>query len=357
MTAQRRDRLRQVLAESDVAGLIVTHLPNVRYLSGFSGSNGVLFVSAEDAQDDVLATDGRYVTQAGAQSPDLPLVVDRATLDALARSLANHGVVDVEVESSITAEQQAQLGAHLRRVIVGEGRIEALRVVKDERELAALAEAGRVTAEAFDLMIGEVRPGWTEIQVARRLEQLFGELGAEDRAFPTIVASGPNSAVPHHEPGRRALETGDLVVIDFGARIDGYHADMTRTAVVGQPRPWQVDLHASVLEAQTVARHAAWPGAALVDIDGAARDCLAAAELGEAFVHGLGHGIGLEIHEAPMINQRSIGSIAASTPITVEPGAYLPGRGGVRIEDSLVVTPHGPRVLTEADRGLWPIGD
>ena len=194
--------------------------------------------------------------------------------------------------------------------------------------------------------------------LARRLEQLFGELGAEDRAFDTIVGSGPHSAIPHHQPGRRALRAGDLVVVDCGARVNGYHADMTRTFVVAaEPEAWQRDLqrrgrggaaggHGSpTWPGPPPARSTAWPAV-----------CWARAGLGDRFTHGLGHGVGLEIHEAPMVGARSTGTLGADMVITVEPGAYLPGRGGVRIEDTLVVSDAAPRILTEAPRGLRVVG-
>ena len=356
MTAARRQRLREAHLDSSVRGLIVTYLPNIHYLTGFSGSNAVLFVSLDDPDDDVLATDGRYVEQAGVQCPDLPLIVDRGSLDALARSLASHGIVDVGMESTATLVEHRTVLAQLRQVEVVDGWVETLRSLKDEEELAALAQAGGISVAAFEILMREAAPGWSERRMARRLEQIFGELGAQDRAFATIVASGPNAAVPHHEPSERPLTDGDLVIIDFGAKVAGYHADMTRTAVVGTAAGWQIDLHSAVAEAQAAGRAAARPGTDLAVLDDAARSVLEAAGLGPAFSHGLGHGIGLEIHEAPMIGARAIGSIPASTAITIEPGAYLPGRGGVRIEDSLVVRPDGPWVLTEVDRGLWPIG-
>lgn len=350
----RRDRVRELLVGT--AGLVVTHLPNVRYLTGFSGSNAALFLSADDPLDDLLATDGRYEVQAGEQSPDLPLLIDRQTLPALARGLAGHGIVEVLCEDTASIGEMEALRAGLRAVTPRGGLVEQLRALKEPAEIEVLARACAISAEAFGQVMLEVRPGWAELKVARRLEQLFGELGAEDRAFPTIVGSGPNAAVPHHAPTTRELQVGDLVVIDFGARVDGYHADMTRTAMVGEAAGWQRELHAAVQEAQGAARAHARPGAGLQAVDAVARDLLGRAGLGEAFVHGLGHGVGLQIHEAPMMGRTAVGTLAASMTVTVEPGAYLPGRGGVRIEDTLVVRPDGPHVLTDADRGLWPIG-
>jgi Xaa-Pro aminopeptidase len=241
--------------------------------------------------------------------------------------------------------------------VVTTGLVEGARAVKDRDEIASLARACDITVRALEVLMDEVRVGDTEIAVARRLEQLFGELGAEDRAFDTIVGSGPHSAIPHHQPGRRTLAAGDLVVVDCGARVDGYHADMTRTFVVGRdPEPWQAELHAAVERAQAAATAAYRAGAVARELDAIARGNLTESGLGDRFTHGLGHGVGLEIHEAPNVGARSTGTIGADMVITVEPGAYLPGRGGVRIEDTLVVSDAAPRILTEAPRGLRVVG-
>lgn len=350
--AARRERLRAALHDVECDGLLVTHLPNIRYLTGFSGSNAVLFIGSGDPLDDVLATDGRYADQVRDQAPDLPALLDRATLAHLVASLAGHGIAHVAMESSATIGMREQVLGHLRAAEIMDGVVEGLRAVKDHAEIDALAAASRITADALDDVIAELRPGMSEVAVARRLEQRFGELGADDRAFATIVASGPNSAIPHHEPTARPLAEGDLVVIDCGAMVGGYHADMTRTLVLGAPAPWQEELHAAVLEAQQAATARALPGVGLREIDGVARAVLERHGLGASFTHGTGHGVGLEIHEAPMLSARALGTISASMVVTIEPGAYLPGRGGVRIEDTVLVAAEGPRVLTDADRTL-----
>ncbi|MED6331620.1 MAG: M24 family metallopeptidase, partial [Actinomycetota bacterium] len=198
--------------------------------------------------------------------------------------------------------------------------------------------------------------GDREADIARRLEAAFAEWGADDRAFVTIVASGENSALPHHRAGDHQLATGDLLVIDCGAKVDGYHADMTRTFVVGaEPSEWQHEIHSLVLQAQQAARDAVAPEVVAGDIDAAAREPITHAGFGEAFAHGTGHGVGLEIHEQPMLSARSSAVLPENAVVTVEPGIYLPGRGGVRIEDTVVVA-HAPQVLTEMQRGLTRVG-
>lgn len=351
---RRRSALRARLAgEIGAVPLLVTDLANIRYLSGFSGSNAILVIGASD-DEDLIATDGRYVDQVAAEAADLPAVIDRATLTAVLGA-APTGPVAVERELTVAAlaEVRAQRG---EPVVLGPV-LDEQRCIKDEGELACLARACTITGTAFDVLAGEIRVGMSERQLARRLEQLFGELGAEDRAFPSIVASGVHAAIPHHRAGERQLVEGDLLVIDAGARVEGYHADMTRTWIVGrEPEVWQADLHGRVLAAQEAARAAVQVGQEAVSVDQAARRVLREAGLEERFTHGLGHGVGLQIHEAPSIGARATGTIMRNMAFTVEPGVYLPGRGGVRIEDTLVVTDAGSRVLTEGVRDLRVVG-
>lgn len=351
---RRRDRLRELLDVSAPGRrLIVTDLANVRYLTGFSGSNAVLVI-APQPDHDLLGTDGRYRDQVVAQAPDLPVVLDRDTLHA---TIARSGAAAYSVETTMSVGDVEQLRDEHGLVEVCAGLVEQLRRIKGPDELDALERACAVTVQAFAALAEEIRVGDTELTLARRLEQLFGELGAEDRAFDSIVGSGPNSAIPHHEPGSRRLRQGDLLVIDAGARVDGYHADMTRTFVVGTaPTEWQAEIHAAVARAQRDAAMACLPGAQARDIDAVARGIVEAAGFADEFTHGLGHGVGLEIHEAPIIGARSTGTLDTDMAITVEPGVYLTGRGGVRIEDTLVVADAGPRILTEASRDLVVVG-
>jgi Xaa-Pro aminopeptidase len=231
--------------------------------------------------------------------------------------------------------------------------VEALRMVKDEVELAALRQAAAIADAALTDVIDGLVLGRTERHVARELERRMLESGAEAAAFETIVATGPNSAIPHHRPTDRRILQGDLLKIDFGARFDGYHSDMTRTFVVGaNPADWQVEIYDLVFAAQRAGRQALAPGAEVTAVDAAARNVITEAGHGEHFGHGLGHGVGLQIHEAPLIAATGAGILHAGCPVTVEPGVYLPGRGGVRIEDTLVVGADGPDLLTLSTKEL-----
>jgi Xaa-Pro aminopeptidase len=331
--------------------MLVTDLINVRYLSGFTGSNGALLVFADD-RGPVLATDSRYRTQAAEQAPGLEIAIERALGRYLVGQAADAGVRKLGFESNVVTVDgfdalQSELdersgGTELVRAA---GTVEALREVKDAGELALL----RLACEAADAALsdlvarGGLRPGRTEREVGRELEALMLDHGADAISFETIVAAGPNSAIPHHRPTDAVLAEGDFVKIDFGALVAGYHSDMTRTFVLGKAADWQLEIYQLVAAAQRAGREALRPGAGLRDVDAAARQLIVDAGYGEQFGHGLGHGVGLQIHEAPGIGATSAGTLLAGSVVTVEPGVYLPGRGGVRIEDTLVVADQTPR--------------
>jgi Xaa-Pro aminopeptidase len=349
----RRDRLREKTSEAGAEAVLVTRLVNVRYLTGFTGSNAALLLTDGDA---LLATDGRYTTQAAAESPDVPVLVDRQCAESLVARAGQDGVRRFAFEAhDVTVESHADLtGIHGAPELVALGHaVETMRTVKDDDEIALLREACAIGDRALQETLGQVAPGRTEREVARALESHMLDLGADGIAFETIVATGPHSAIPHHQPTDREIERGDLLKIDFGARYGGYHADCTRTVVVGrEPHDWQREIYAVVRAAQRAGRQALTPGADVRDVDAAARDVVAAAGYADQFPHGLGHGVGLEIHEAPMLGSRATGRLAARMPVTVEPGIYLPDRGGVRIEDTLVVTEGVPDLLTTIPKDL-----
>jgi Xaa-Pro aminopeptidase len=358
--AARRAALRALLPGAGVDALLVTDLVNIRYLTGFTGSNAALVVHADGDAASRLCTDGRYRTQAGDEVPDLETVIDRASGLALAGRVGALGVRRLGFESdSVTVDAHTALdaaaeGVELRRA---PGLVQLLRLVKDEGEVAALrAACAAADAALADLLAaGGLAPGRTEREVALDLETRMREHGAAGPAFETIVAAGAHSAIPHHRPTGAALAAGDFVKMDFGALVDGYHSDMTRTVVLGPAAAWQRELYELVAAAQAAGRAALAPGTAVSDVDAAARQVVADAGRGAEFVHGLGHGVGLQIHEAPALAKTGTGALAAGMAVTVEPGVYLEGRGGVRIEDTLVVRDGAPDLLTCTTKELLEV--
>ncbi|MCZ2814609.1 M24 family metallopeptidase [Modestobacter sp. VKM Ac-2984] len=362
--AGRRDRLRAAAAVAGLDAVLVTDLLNVRYLTGFTGSNGALLLGTDGGSagsGDLFGTDGRYTTQAGTQVPDVELLVDRATMPALARAARTGGATRLGFESHVVTVDElrglerllGEDGAAVELVSIRRA-VEALRAVKDDGEIEALRRACAVADAALAELAAEgaLRPGRTELQVGRELDARMLALGAEAPSFETIVAAGANSAIPHHRPDSTELTEGDFLKLDFGATVDGYHSDMTRTLVLGHAADWQREVYELVAAAQAAGRAALAVGAEVTAVDAAARDVIVAAGHGEHFTHGLGHGVGLEIHEAPGISALGAGTLAAGMAVTVEPGVYLPGHGGVRIEDTLIVTDDEPELLTLTSKEL-----
>ncbi len=353
---RRRSRLAGLAASVPVDAVLVTRLVNVRYLTGFSGSSAaLLLLVGGDAPAAVLATDGRYRDQAAQQCGDVELIVSRTgPEDLLAHaSTVGAGVVGFEPSAVSVADFRRLSGGFGGAMVELDSLVEQLRAVKDPSEIERLRRACQVSDAALAEVLPCIRTGWTERRIAADLEAAMRRLGADGAAFESIVAGGPHSAIPHHEPTDRPLAKGDLLKIDFGARVEGYHADQTRTFVVGAAaQGWQSDLHAAVLAAQEAGVAALAPGASARTVDQAARSVVAAAGWGDQFTHGLGHGVGLEIHEAPFLGATSPDRLAVAVPVTVEPGVYLPGRGGVRIEDTLVVGTDTAESLTTTSRDL-----
>jgi Xaa-Pro aminopeptidase len=336
--AARRARAQAKITALDADAALITSRPNVRYLTGLVSSSAALLLPADGPA--VLATDSRYEEAARRDCTDLDLVIERFIEPALARVAADRGVRVLAFEAQeMTVERHDELASlDDGPALVPSGRIiEELRMVKDEEEIALLARACAITSEALTAALPAMRPRVTEREFAILLERAMIDLGAEALAFDSIVASGPNGAIPHHHPGDRPFAVGDLITVDCGARFGGYHADMTRTMALGEPAGWQRDIYELVAEAQRAGIDAATVGADVSVVDAAARDLIAAAGHDEHFRHGLGHGVGLEVHEAPTIGYSRTGTLMDRVPVTVEPGIYLPGRGGVRIEDTLVV--------------------
>jgi Xaa-Pro aminopeptidase len=348
----RSARLRATLPGAGVDALLVTNLTNIRYLTGFTGSAALLLVSEEGI---VFVTDGRYGQQAEDQLGAAGVVAaievsgDKQR-EALAGAVAAAGVarLGLEADAVTWAAQRTYDTTWFPDVdlVPTTGLVAGLRLVKDDGELARIAAACSVA----DVALAEVRhrlaEAPTEAEFGHELDLAMRRHGADDVSFETIVASGPNGAKPHHRPGGRRITEGDLVVLDFGALVDGYHSDMTRTMAVGELSATQQRMYDVVLEAQAAGVRAVAEGVAAREVDRACRSVIEAAGWGEAFLHGTGHGVGLDIHEDPRVGKAATAMLASRSVVTVEPGVYLPEHGGVRIEDTVVVTPDGCRPVT-----------
>jgi Xaa-Pro aminopeptidase len=353
-TYTRLDRLGEEISDRGLEGLFVTTLVNVRYLTGFTGSNGAVYVSAGGRA--VFVTDGRYRDQAAAEVPDVEHVITRDLLGAMAEHASG---IELGIEShTLSVDAHARLTELLPSValVPADRIVEHQRERKDAVEIDALREACDISTRALEQLLAGPLVGRTEREVARDLENRMLDLGAEAIAFETILAAGANTAIPHHHPTDRLLATGDLLKIDFGARVDGYHADCTRTVVLGTADDWQREIHGAVKDAQQAGLDLLLEGVDVSASDAAVRASLDAAGWLEAFTTGLGHGVGLEIHEDPFIAGSHTGKLSSRTVLTMEPGIYVPGRGGVRIEDTVLVTAGAPEVLTTMTKDLLEIG-
>jgi Xaa-Pro aminopeptidase len=348
----RRRLARQQIAEVGADAALITSRPNVRWLTGLSSSNAAVLIAASGQT--ILATDSRYALVAQRDCPDLELITERFIEPRLAQEMSARGFGTVAFEAhEMTVERHAELAVKAGGVtLLPFGHLlEELRMVKDAAELELLATACRISCQALADVFPLIRPGLTERRLAAALDRRLVDLGADRPAFDTIVASGPNGAIPHHSPTDRPLRRGDLITMDFGAAFGGYHADMTRTVALGEPTGWQREIYELVATAQRAGIEAARPGADAADVDEAARGIIRDAGHDEHFQHGLGHGVGLEVHEAPLIGYARTGKLSDRVPVTVEPGIYLPGKGGVRIEDVLVVADR-VQLLTTTTREL-----
>jgi Xaa-Pro aminopeptidase len=351
----RLSRLREQCGASQVDALLVTSLPNIRYLTNFSGSSALLLIGSGAA---TLVTDFRYATQVrGEVGARVDVrVAEKSLWSGLWRALPE--IANVEV---IGFESAHLLHRDFARLLDAGARwqwrptvdlVESLRERKDEDEIALIARAASVAEEALAHVVGQVGGGMTELAVAGRLEAALRDAGSEGFPFPTIVASGPRSALPHARSSDRRLTTGDLLLIDFGAVAGGYCADITRTFVVGRADERVREVYGVVAEANARARQGIRAGMTGRDADALARSYIADCGFGEQFGHSLGHGLGLEVHEAPRLARSSEDVLPAGAVVTVEPGIYQPGWGGVRIEDDVVVGQDGVRVLTSFSREL-----
>jgi Xaa-Pro aminopeptidase len=352
--SHRAQRAIGLLPEAGVDALLVTNLVNVRYLSGYTGSNGLALLGEGGC---TFVTDFRYMEQA-AQEVDAAFDRRRGERDLLeaVEELLPGGSVRLGFEEAwMSVRQHRRLRSLLPErveLVAVEGLIERLRAVKDAAEVASMRRAAALADDALRWLLERGMAGRTERGVALELEQRIRSLGSEDPSFPAIVAAGAHGALPHARPRDVQIPSGELVVIDWGARVDGYNSDCTRTVAAGGVDEEVASVYELVLEAQLVGVGAVRPGAVGRDVDGAARASIEAAGYGERFGHGLGHGVGLEVHEDPRLSPRSDDVLVAGNAVTVEPGIYLPGRFGVRIEDLVVVTDDGCEILSSIGKEL-----
>lgn len=350
----RQERLLAALAARDLGALVVTDLANVRYLTGYVGSNAIALVGAGGRR---LVTDSRYALSAREQVAGAEVVVGRrdllADVAAALPEVAVGGRIGVEAENLTLARHERLAG-----MVDGfaleptRGLVEALRLVKDADEVAAMREAAAVASRALERVLGEGIVGRSERRVAFALHGAMLEGGAEEPSFPIIVAAGARGARPHAVPGPDPIPPGTLVVIDLGAVVRGYCSDMTRTVATGSLPARLEEAYRVCLDAQQAALAAARPGMGAAELDAVARERIAAAGYGDAFGHGLGHGVGLRIHERPGVRPESTETLPAGAAITIEPGIYLEGEGGVRIEDLVVLAEGGLDVLTPHPKDL-----
>jgi Xaa-Pro aminopeptidase len=343
------------LTAAHIDGLLVTSLPNIRYLTGFSGSSALLFVTPRDV---ILITDFRYQTQIGEEVGDLARITiePQSLWTGLWQQLAHLSNVDVA-----GFESAHVLHRDFQRLLEAGGRwqwrptvdlVETLRERKDAGEVALIEAANGIATRALTRTLPQVHAGMAELEVAGVLEKALRDEGSEGFPFASIVASGPRSALPHAHSTSRRIESGDFLLLDFGAETHGYCADITRTCVVGVARPDQREIYDVVRAANENAANRVRAGMTGRDADAIARDYIEQRGYGDLFGHSLGHGLGLEVHEAPRLARTADGALAEGAVVTIEPGIYRPGWGGVRIEDDVFLGPSGPKILTTFTREL-----
>jgi Xaa-Pro aminopeptidase len=351
---ERQAALRVALNEEGLDALLVTHLPNIRYLTGFTGSAALLLLRADGT---TLITDFRYAIQAPSEVGEAAAVeIDQKSVwDRLGRVLAAAPVGTLGIEAqALTVRDAERVGGLTRaRLVPTMDLVERLRAVKSPEEVAAIRAAAGLAQDALAEVLPTVRPGLTEVEVGAALESALRRRGSEWHPFPTIVASGPRAALPHARTSARTIAAGEWLLLDFGAQVDGYCADLTRTMVVGsRADERQRTVYELVRAAQRRALEHLRAGMSGREADALAREVIAARGFGEAFGHSLGHGLGLEVHEAPRLAPTAEAALPLHAVVTVEPGIYLPGWGGVRLEDDVHLGPDGAEVLSDGRTDL-----
>lgn len=345
-------KLRKALQEQNIDGILITNGYNRRYMTGFTGTAGVAIVSQKDA---VFITDFRYTEQAAAQVQDFRIVQHEATiLEEIATQVNNMGIKLLGFEKDTVSYGTYELYKNIIQadLVPISGLIEKIRLIKTQQEINIIKVACEIADHAFTHILDFIKPGKTELEVSNELEFFMRKQGATQSSFDTIVASGLRSALPHGVATNKVIEKGDFVTLDFGALYNGYISDITRTVAVGEPSEKLVDMYNAVLASQLLALEKVGPGLTGVQADAIARDYLKEKGYGEAFGHSLGHGIGLEVHEGPGLSMRSNTVLEPGMAVTIEPGVYLPGIGGVRIEDDILITETGNELLTHSSKEL-----
>lgn len=350
---RRRQALLRRLRAENLSAMLVTKVQNVRYLSGFTGEDSWLLVAPSGT---VLVTDGRFAEQAEHESPGIRHVIRNGSIvEATAQILKVQGVKQLAIEAgSVTVETHGALlkAARKTRLRPVSGWVEEMRAIKDEGEIEAIRRCIRMAQKGFRGMVGEVRPGRSERWVAGCLDWHMRQAGADDAAFDTICAFGARASLPHARPGSARLGRSGVMLVDWGARSGGYNCDLTRIIAMDRMPPLIRRIYETCLEAQRRAIARAGPGVPCSEVDAAARSYIAERGYGDAFNHGTGHGVGLEVHEAPTLSRLNTRSLSPGMVVTVEPGIYLPGTGGVRIEDMVLITREGREVLTGLGTGF-----
>jgi Xaa-Pro aminopeptidase len=351
----RRDRLRKAIRKADAAALLVTDFTNVTYLTGFTGDDAYVLVHP---RGEMILSDPRYTTQLGEECPGVELHIRRpgvAMLQAVVKVLKSAGIGRLAVEAdSMSVGLRDRIAAKLLKleILPISGLVERLRQIKDKAEIGQIRLAVWYAEKAFGVIRATLRPEKTEKEVADELEHQLRLFGAKGSSFPSIVAVGPRAALPHATPTRRRIGESDFVLIDWGAHEGLYHSDLTRVLITGRMSPKLERVYGVVLDAQTRAIAAIRPGRTAHDVDRVAREVIGRGGFGRYFGHGLGHGLGLSVHEAPRLAAKNPTVLKPGMVVTVEPGIYLPGWGGIRIEDDVLVTRKGCEVLTNVAKRL-----
>lgn len=354
MKNERLKTLRARMQEENLDAYLVKHLPNVRYMTGYTGSNGLCYVTMDDAW---FFTDFRYKTQSAKQVKNMTIIVPNGgdLLSGLKKEQFVQSGVKVGIEGDrITYADFQKLNFLFPKTEFMDVSmmIEDIASIKDADEMALLKEAIRITDKGFTEILNDIKPGVTEQAIGAKLSYVMKMFGSEEDSFAAIIASGVNGASPHHGVSDKAVETGDFITMDFGAVYGGYHADMTRTVCLGKADERQKEIYQIVLDAQLMGIAAVKPNVTGASVDKVARDYIASKGFGDYFGHGLGHGIGLEIHMDPRLSQGYKKNILLDQVVTVEPGIYIPNWGGIRIEDDVLITETGCVVLNQSIKDL-----